>query len=529
MARPVRRWWAPSALLAVLALAGACTSAASSGGPAAEPPALRTPAQQPHADVPADQPLPSAVGHSSALRVASGGSWVGTGCAMFPANNYWHARVDSLPTLGLTSPAGASLADLPGAGTPEDPLRLRAGLMSADNRTINWVDSDDDLEWVRVVGDFVGDSEYTAVETVQVGPLAWATGGLIRHRIPETVLTEGSSTDDHALFVDTDSCRLNEYIRWERVPGLNTGRSSTAYDLATNERRLSVRPGWSTAPTNSPSGALDSPVTPVNPLLGELDQATLEQPRRGTSASGGSGMPASAGIVRLDEVFATPGRRDPTVAADASIDHALQASVPGEHITAKPTEVHADTVAPFTWPATRSDGCGGSFCDDGSPGSDHHFPMGSRLRLKAEHCSGAGGVHPQAAVVIRAMCEHGVVVTDRSDRFSITTERAPEKWERAARNDLEQLTLRDFEIVDMDRVAVVDADALWQGALEWFDARYGFGSVPPGGWYQGTFWRAVVSCERSAPDAGSSRGDCVDPLLARVDRAVNGPDWMAVR
>ena len=60
--------------------------------------------------------------------------------------------------------------------------------------------------------------------------------------------------------------------------------------------------------------------------------------------------------------------------------------------------------------------------------------------------------------------------------------------------------------------------------------RYGEGSTPASGWYQGSFWATVNTCGRPGHDPmGTTRPTCTDPNLARVDRAVNGPDWFAVR
>lgn len=445
---------------------------------------------------------------------------------MTPADSFWHARVDTLPTIEPVTPSGDGLTGFPGAGTADDPLRLRTGLGSKHGKTVTWSDSDDPMRWVRIVGGWQTDSEYSAVETLQVGPFTWATAGLLRHRIPEEILLELSSTDDHAIFLDTDTCTLTEYIGWNRIPGVFSGQRATVNDLTTNERRLSARQGWLDHPTNTlDSGVIDSPRGSVPAPLINFETQLLERPRRGTGASGGSAVPSSPGMVRLEEVFSTPDAGDQTVGANARIDHAITAALPSQHVTGMPEVLDPNAPAPFTWPATTSDGCGGKICWDGTPGSDHQVPMGSRLRLGADRCDDAWD-EPQTRVFVEAMCTYGIVVTDSSRYFNISTERAGEgttsKWRRETEQELATITLRDFELVDMDSVARVDPTAVWEEALIWAEKRYGLGSALTGGWYDGTFWNSVVGCNRVA-------GKCTDPGLARVDAAVNGPGWYGVR
>jgi hypothetical protein len=444
---------------------------------------------------------------------------------MTPPDSFWHARVDTLPTLEPTTPTGVGLPGFPGSEDPGDPLQLRPGLRSANGKTVTWSDSNDPMRWVRVEGSWQTESEYSAVETFQLGPFTWATAGLLRHRVPEKVLLELTSTDDHAVFVDTDTCTLIEYIRWNRIPGVFSGRKATVNDLTTNERRLSVRQGWLDHPTNTPdSGVIDSPRGSIGAPLIDFESHLLERPRKGTGASGGSAVPSSPGMVRLEEIFSTPDPGDQTVRPDALIDHAITAVLPAHNITGMPEVLDPNLPEPFTWPATTSDGCGDKICWDGTPGSDHHVPMGSRLRLGAERCDDHWD-EPQARVLVEAMCTYGIVVTDSSDAFHIATERARDgeisKWRREAEHELATLTLRDFELVDIASVAHIDPAALWDEALVWAEKRYGLGSALPGGWYDGTFWSSVLGCDRVA-------GNCTDPALARVDTAVNDSRWYGV-
>lgn len=472
-------------------------------------------------------PQPGPVGPVRTVRVSNGETWVDTTCAMTPADSYWHARVDRLPTLQPVTPDGSGLSGFPGGESTDDPLRMRSGLRNENGKTITWTDATDPMRWVRIGSGWQGESEYSAVETAQMGPFAVSTAGLLRHRVPETVLIELTSTDDHALFVDTDACSLIEYIRWNRIPGVFSGHKATVNDLRTNERRLSVRPGWLDAPTNNAgTGLIDSPRGTIDAPLHDFDERLLERPRKGLGASGGSAIPSSPGLVRVEEVFATPVPGDQTVAPSARIDHVIAAALPWENVTGMPGVLTDDASAPFTWPATVTDGCGGgNLCLDGDTGSAYHVPMGSRLRLSSDRCDDPWN-EPQARVIVEALCNYGVVITDTTDAFHICTERGPggatSKWRREAERELATLTLRDFELVDMSSVAAVDTAALWQEAVDWGLERYGHGSTPPGGWYEGTFWNAVLGCDRVG-------GKCSDPALARVDAAVNSPQWYGMR
>lgn len=463
------------------------------------------------------------------VRVARSGTWQDTTCPMTPADSFWRTPVDDLPTLQPRSPsAGAALADFPASPDGTDALALRPGLRSSSSKTITWTTPQDEPRWVRIEGDWATGSEYTAIESLPLGPVAIPTAGLLRHRVPDDVLLEMSSTDDHALFVDPEACTLVEYIGWSRLPGVLSGRKATVNDLASNERRLSVRPGWQYQPTNHPThGSIDSPVVTSGVPLVDFDGALLHRPRTGTGASGGSAIPTAPGLVRLEEVFLTPLPGDTRVDPQARIDHAISAGLPVQHITAMPGSLRSDTPAPFVWPALTSDGCGGGTCADGSSGSDHHFPMGSRFRLGEQRCN-QEWADPQAALIVEAMCTYGIVLTDSSHGFSISTERSPgpdgSKWTRTADAELSTLSLRDFELVDSSSIAAVDPDALWQEARAWAGAEYGFGSPLPGGWYSGRFWNRLLGCER-----GSGGTGCSDPRLDRVHRAVNGPDWFRAR
>ncbi|MEZ5238721.1 MAG: hypothetical protein R2716_07145 [Microthrixaceae bacterium] len=169
-----------------------------------------------------------------------------------------------------------------------------------------------------------------------------------------------------------------------------------------------------------------------------------------------------------------------------------------------PGSLRSDTPAPFVWPALTSDGCGGGTCADGSSGSDHHFPMGSRFRLGEQRCN-QEWADPQAALIVEAMCTYGIVLTDSSHGFSISTERSPGPdgiVDRTADAELSTLSLRDFELVDPRRSQRWIPTPLAGGAA-WAGAEYGFGSPLPGGWYSGRFWNRLLAANVAPAEPGA--------------------------
>ncbi len=479
------------------------------------------------------------VRETNVIRVAHDGAWVDTTCSVFPSDSYWHTDVRGLPTMEPTTPDGSGLEGFPvvshGFSAFEDSLQLGVGLLNTNNTSVNWTDSTDPLRWVTTDG-VSRNAEHTAVDFIDLGPLSLPTNGRLRHRVPEDLLLESSSTDDHALFLDTDRCTLIEYIRWSRIPGAFSGQLATVFDLRTNERRLSVRPDWTGPANNGPAPrAIDSPYSWVDPSLTGMGGLRLDGPRGSITAAAGSGMSRSAGMVRLDEIFATPLPGDQEVDPDRRIDHAIGVALPAWNVTPTPTSVGGDEPVPFLWPATRSDGCAEIPCSgdlDGITGSQYQVPMGSRLRLKADQCN-AAWIEPQAARIVQAMCEFGLVVTDTSGQFGFGVERSQSaegsKWRGEAKNELATLTLRDFELVDVGSIAAVDPHALWESARQWALERYGPGVTIQNGWYDGTYWGLLLRCNRPDLQLGpGTRAPCTDPDLALADNAVNGPDWLRV-
>jgi hypothetical protein len=470
---------------------------------------------------------------------------------MLPADNYWHARVEHRPTARPSAPGGGGLASFPvrAAAGYDDPLRLDVLIGAPEAKTLTRATGADPDTWVTIDGtSWNRESEFTRVESATVLGVQYARAGLLRQHLPETVEVGTSSKDGHALIVDTDRCTLYEYMHWDDSGPAPRASRAAVFDLRTDRRRLSSRPGWLSPAQNGPAlggttgAAIDSPYVATPATTPGLDGYRIDGPRGSTTASAGSGLQAAPGMIRLDEVFASPGIDSDAVRPGATIDHALAATIPGWHITSMPAT--ADGPAPFVWPATRSDGCGGGGTCVGDiagiAGSAHHLPMGSRLRLGATACTRRWS-EPQARVIVEAMCRHGVVVTDSSSHFAVAAERSYEppsaefpqgrsKWRREARRELATLTIRDFDLVDMAPGAEVDPHALWSTATAWAERELGAGTALDPGWYEGRFWGSLMTCERPASTPLlTTRPACHDPLLARAEAAVDSDRWMAAR
>jgi hypothetical protein len=510
---------------------GAATVLPPIGEAAAAAGAVAGPSEAPAVDPAPLPPLPEV----RKARSAKGSKWYKTDCQVFPDDNYWHADIRSLPTIEPRTPDGSGLEGFPvvdhGYNPYGEDLRLFASLTSDRNKSINRVEGGDPLTWVTITGNWQQNAEYTQVNTVGFGPFTQANSAKIRQRIPRTTLVEKSSTDNHALFLDLRDCSLHEYIQWSLVPGVHAAHHATFVDLESNYRRLSSRPDWYTDAANGPDGQpMNSPFVYRPPTLNGMAGIDMRGPRGGISAAGGSGMSMSPGLIRLDEVFANTLPGDQTVGADNYIDHAVAVTMPVWNVSALPQRTpDPGEPAPFVWPATSSDGCAGAACEGnfrGTVGSQHSIPMGSRLRLKAEHCN-ATWAEPQAKVIVDAMCNYGAVVTDTSGAFALTAERSTSpqgsKWRNQAMVELSKLTLRDFELVDTSKLATIDTDALWNATTTWARQRFGAGKALAAGWYQGLFWKTLVSCER--PDANGARR-CADPVLGPAAAAVNSPRYL---
>jgi hypothetical protein len=132
---------------------------------------------------------------------------------------------------------------------------------------------------------------------------------------------------------------------------------------------------------------------------------------KGWTSADAAGLPILPGLARYDEV------------ARGAIDHALRFTAPC-------------TAPRFVYPARHAV----STCSQAwAP------PMGLRLRLKAS--VGISRLPHQAQVVARALKTYGLMLADNGSPWYISG--APNtRWNDGALHQLDQLTGRDFEVVD---------------------------------------------------------------------------------
>ena len=130
----------------------------------------------------------------------------------------------------------------------------------------------------------------------------------------------------------------------------------------------------------------------------------------GWTSADAAGLPILAGLARYDEV------------ARGSIDHALRFTAPC-------------TAPRYVYPARHF----ASTC------SGFYPPMGLRVRLKAS--VDISGLPYQARVVAQALKRYGMILADNGSPWYISG--APNRhWNNDALHQLDQLTGRDFEVVD---------------------------------------------------------------------------------
>ncbi len=449
---------------------------------------------------------------AEAARVPNGEVWDETDCEIFASDNVWHSDVTGLAAEPLDHLPREQVRGV--RADPFDPLVLHSGFppltpdgeVKASGKVINWVDSTDRTEAIRITGDtWFRESEYT--DWVPGGQQANA--GVIEHPVPaEGVAMQLNSTDDHALFVDTDTCTAYEHIGWDRS-GEARSTIVSVFDLRSNHRRLSSATDWSRPPSNSPEGVINSTTGAMDPAPPGLQRFDPAGARGSVGATSGSGLSSVAALVRVDEVFASPVPGDRTLAADARIDHAIGAVLPNWWIRGIPQTAATalESPPPFVWPATRSDGCAGPDTIDCGMGNaepgDAPLPMGTRLRLGQEQCD-RDWDNEQSAVFVEAMCTHGLIVIDSSEHFSLSVE-SSNKWDPDATDELAELHLSDFEVLEVDAER---GDQLWDAAVTWASETLGSESSWGGGWYEGTFWGALLK----------SGGPTLD--------ALNSSDWL---
>ncbi len=161
-------------------------------------------------------------------------------CPVFPSDNVWNRRVDTLPV----APGSAATVAAIGA----------TGTLHADFGAGLW-----DGGPIGIPITFVGKAQrksavrFEYAEESDRGP----------YPIPDRVRIEGGSGSDgdrHALIVDRDGCRLYELYALRKVGGRWTAGSGAIWDLRSNRLRPA---GWTSA---------DAAGLPILPGLARYDE-----------------------------------------------------------------------------------------------------------------------------------------------------------------------------------------------------------------------------------------------------------------
>jgi len=162
------------------------------------------------------------------------------GCPVFPADNAWNRRIDTLPV------AAGSAATVAAIGT--------AKTLHADFGSGTWDGGPIGIP-ITVVGNSQPRSavQFEYADESDPGP----------YPIPANVRIEGgpaSTGDRHALIVDRDACRLYELYALRRVGGRWTAGSGAIWNLRSNRLRPA---GWTSA---------DAAGLPILPGLARYDE-----------------------------------------------------------------------------------------------------------------------------------------------------------------------------------------------------------------------------------------------------------------
>jgi hypothetical protein len=162
------------------------------------------------------------------------------GCKVFPADNAWNRRVDTLPVAGNSAAIVASIG-------PDKTMHADFGSGLWDGGPIGIP--------ITTVGAGQAKSKVTFeyADESDKGP----------YPIPANVKIEGGPNADgdrHALIVDRDSCRLYELYALRRDGGRWTAGSGAIWDLRSNHLRPA---GWTSA---------DAAGLPIMPGLARYDE-----------------------------------------------------------------------------------------------------------------------------------------------------------------------------------------------------------------------------------------------------------------
>lgn len=161
-------------------------------------------------------------------------------CQLFPADNAWNRRVDTLP---MASGSTATVASIGATKT-----------MHADFGSGLWNGGPIGIPFTVVgKGQRKSTVRFEYADESDRGP----------YPIPADVRIEGGATADgdrHALIVDRDACRLYELYALRRVGGRWTAGSGAIWDLRSNRLRPA---GWTSA---------DAAGLPILPGLARYDE-----------------------------------------------------------------------------------------------------------------------------------------------------------------------------------------------------------------------------------------------------------------
>jgi len=271
-------------------------------------------------------------------------------CPVFPADNPWNRRVDTLPV------AAGSDAIVRAIGAGDH--------MHADFGSGLW-----DGGPIGIPFTVVGKQTPRSPVSFEYAD----ESDRVRYPIPAGVKIEGGPNADgdrHALLVDRDACKLYELFALRRENGRWTAGSGAVFDLRSNRLRPA---GWTSADA--------------------------------------AGLAIFPGLARYDEV------------ARGRIDHALRFTV-------------ERTRRAYVWPARHF---ASDLTDPSLP------PMGLRFRLKRDYP--IAGFPRQARIVLQALKEYGMVVSDNGSNWYVSGAPDP-RWSNDQLHALHRVPGSAFEVVD---------------------------------------------------------------------------------
>jgi hypothetical protein len=189
-----------------------------------------------------------AVGGGSAQALRLPGA---SACPIFPANNPWNERVDSLPVAGSSAQLIASI----GLDTGLHP-DFGSGLYDGQRIGIPFDVVSKATPRYHVTFDYSDESDHVA------------------YPIPKNVHIEGGS-DHHALLVDKSACRLYEFFALQRSSGGWRAGSGATWSLRSNRLRPT---GWTSA------DAAGLPILPGLARYDEVRRGVIDHALRFTAA-----------------------------------------------------------------------------------------------------------------------------------------------------------------------------------------------------------------------------------------------------